>query len=464
MKRVMLYVILGVIVVAVVVGVVAWRRSPLARQPEQELRSAVVERGTMLVAVSASGSVEPRARVSLAFEVVGRISEVPAEVADTVEAGDVLACLDTTDLEFAVQQSEINLSTAQLRLEQVQEPPDEADIEVARAAVSDAAAAYEVSKMNLTVTEHSVSVGDEVRAARLARDEAFRVYQDMQAKADRHHWFVDEDIVAMTHDAYLDALGRYNRAVENAELQLTSARNEVTQAYHALQQAQDDLDKLLEGASETDVEAAQLEVDAAELSLEKARSDLEKATLRAPFDGIVAAVNVVAGEMASTGLPAITLLDASEFRITVSVDEMDVGRLTEGQAAQVTLDALPETVISGTVEYIAPAATLEGGVVYYDVVIGLATTDEPIRADMTANATITIEELTDVLMVPTWVVRVDRSTGQTYVDRQVGDDTERVDVELGIRHKGFAQVLSGLAEEDVVVWVPDSTLFDLGGS
>ncbi|MBL7063794.1 MAG: efflux RND transporter periplasmic adaptor subunit [Anaerolineae bacterium] len=461
MKRVMLYVVLGGIVVTVVVGVVVWRRSPSTRQPEQELRSTVVERGTMLVAVSASGSVEPQARVSLACEVVGRIAEVAVEVADMVEAGDVLVCLDTTDLDFAVQQSEINLSAARLRLEQIQEPPNEADIEVARAAVSDAAAAYEVSKMNLTVTEHSVSVGDEVRAARLARDETFRTYQDMQAKADRHHRFVDDDIVAMIHDAYLDALGRYNRAVENAELQLTNARNEVTHAYHALQQAQDNLDELLEGASEMDIEAAQLDVDAAELSLEKARSDLEKVTLRAPFDGVVAAVDVMAGEMASTGLPAVTLLDTSEFRITVSVDEMDVGRLTEGQTAQVTLDALPDIVITGTIEYIAPAATLEGGVVYYDVIIGLAPTDGLIRVDMTANATIIVEELADVLVIPTWVVRVDRSAGQTYVDRQVGEHIERVDVELGVRHEGVVHVLGGLSEGDVVVWV-ESASFDFG--
>jgi len=455
MKRTVLHLVLGAVVVVAMVGVVACQ-ALRAREPEQETRSAVVERGTMLVAVSASGSIEPQARVSLAFEVPGRVAEVPVEVGDTVEAGDVLARLDTTDLEFAVQQAEINLRAAQLRLERLQEPPDEADVEAARAAVSDAAAAYEVAKMNLTLTEHSVSVGDEVRAARFARDEAFRRYQNLRARFDEH-----DSIVEAAHDAYLDALGRYNRAVESAELQLTNARNEVTRAYHALQQAQDNLDKLLEGASEADIEAAQLDVDAAELNLEKARNDLEKATLRAPFDGVVAAVGITAGEMASTGLPAITLLDTSGFRITVSADEMDVARLAEGQTAQVTLDALPDVVITGTVESIAPAATFEGGVVYYDVIIRLAPTEAPIRADMTANATIVVEELTDVLMIPTWVVRVDRNTGQTYVHRQTGDGIERVDVELGVRYEGRAQVLSGLSEGDVVVWVVEPTPFAL---
>ncbi|MFQ6099752.1 MAG: efflux RND transporter periplasmic adaptor subunit [Anaerolineae bacterium] len=453
MKRTTIYVIFGAVVIAVVIGGVAWRMRQ-AQQPEDETRSAVVERGRILVAVSSSGSVEPQARVGLDFDLPGRVAEVAVEVGDTVEAGEVLARLGTTDLEFAVQQAEISLRAAQLRLERLQEPPDEADVEVARAAVSDAAAAYEAAKSNLTLTEHSVSVGDEVRAAAYARDETYRTYQDMVARLGESNKWTE-----MAHNAYLDALGAYNRAVENSEFQLTTARNEVTRAYHALQQAQDNLDKLLEGASDADIEAAQLDVDAAELGLEKAHNDLEKATLLAPFDGVVAAVNVTANEMAATGLPAITLLDTSDFRIAVSVDEMDVGRLVEGQTAEVTLDALPDTAIAGTVEKIAPAATFEGGVVYYEVTIRLSPTDAPVRADMTANATIVVEELTDVLTIPTWVVRVDRTTGQTYVNRKVGDTVERVDVELGVRYEGVAQVLDGLSEGDVVVLVK-STPFD----
>ena len=80
---------------------------------------------------------------------------------------------------------------------------------------------------------------------------------------------------------------------------------------------------------------------------------------------------------------------------------------------------------------------------------------------MTANATIVVEELTGVLKIPTWVVRVDRDTGQTYVHRRIGNDIERVDVELGVRYAGVAQVLDGLAEGDGAVWVADSSPFGL---
>jgi multidrug efflux pump subunit AcrA (membrane-fusion protein) len=140
-----------------------------------------------------------------------------------------------------------------------------------------------------------------------------------------------------------------------------------------------------------------------------------------------------------------------------------VGRLVEGQAAQVTLESRPDIEIAGTVERIAPAATIDGGVVNYQVIIGLAPTDVPVRADMTANVTVVVEELNDVLTIPTWVVRVDRNTGQTYVHQRTGDDVERVDVKLGVRHEGFAQVLDGLAEGDEVVRLPESTPFDFEG-
>ena len=74
MKRTMRYVILGAGILVIVVVAILWRSRLAARPEEAETRSAVVERGAMLVAVSASGSVEPQARVDLAFEVPGRVA------------------------------------------------------------------------------------------------------------------------------------------------------------------------------------------------------------------------------------------------------------------------------------------------------------------------------------------------------------------------------------------------------
>jgi HlyD family secretion protein len=147
----------------------------------------------------------------------------------------------------------------------------------------------------------------------------------------------------------------------------------------------------------------------------------------------------------------------------VSVDEIDVVQLIEGQAAEVTLEAFRGAVIDGVVERIAPVAKYEEGVIYYDVTIDLAPSEVPVRSDLTANATIVVEEIADALIIPTWVVRVDRLTGQTYVHRSGEDgEAERADVALGVRYQGVAEVLEGLSEGDVVQWVEEDAFFDLG--
>jgi len=61
-----------------------------------------------------------------------------------------------------------------------------------------------------------------------------------------------------------------------------------------------------------------------------------------------------------------------------------------------------------------------------------------------------------VLKIPTWVVRVDQDTGQTYVHQRVGGEVVRTDVTLGVRHEGVAQVLGGLSEGDEAIWVQES--------
>jgi HlyD family secretion protein len=238
--------------------------------------------------------------------------------------------------------------------------------------------------------------------------------------------------------------------------QIRAAEANVLAATAQRDAAKAQLDLLASGATDEQIAAIEAQVEQARTALEQAELALELATLHAPFDGVVAMVNVKVDEMAPTGLPAIIVLDNSQFHLAVSVDELDVGRLSEGQAAQVTVEAFPNAALDSSVESIAPAATFEGGIVTYEVTITLDRTDIPIRADMTANATIVVEELTDVLLIPTWVVRVDNRTGQTYVDKQLGEKTERVDVTLGVRYEGVAEVRDGLSEGDVVAWVSTS--------
>jgi HlyD family secretion protein len=209
------------------------------------------------------------------------------------------------------------------------------------------------------------------------------------------------------------------------------------------------LESLRNGPTEEDLASAEAAVEQAHVALETAQRNLEAAVLKAPFDGVVAAMNLVVGEPAV--YPAITLMDLSRFRITVNVDEVDVSQLEVGMPAVVTVDALPDVNLTGKVERIGVAATSTGGAVYYPVVIALDPTDAPLRAGMSASVTIRVRELTDQLLIPTWAIQTNPATGRPYVLRQTARGVEPVPVQLGIRRSGFAQVLSGLSEGDILV-------------
>ena len=468
MKRKILYAILGTLVIAAGVGFAVWRSRQVAR-PSDEVRSAVVTRGTMLVAVSASGSVEPQARADLAFEVSGLVAEVPVEVGNVVAAGDVLARLDSDQLALQVKQSQAALASAEAQLNQLRAdalPGEieaaEADLRAVQAQVSGAVAnrdqlEAQASDAEIAAAEVELASAElQQKVAQIAYDRIDKKDKDRKEQARYELYAADEALAA--------AQVRLEEVLAGADAeQIRAARANVAASVAQRDAAQAQLDLLLAGATAEQIAAAEARVAQAQAALEAAELSLEQTALRAPFDGIVAVVSVTTGERSTAGLPVVTLVEASEFRARVSVDEIDVGRLTEGQTAQVEIDALRDVEIAGTIERIAPAATINSSVVSYDVIIGLAPTDAPIRADMTANATIRVQELTDVLMIPTWVVRVDQSTGQTYVQRRVGDDVERVDVELGVRYEGSAEVLAGLSEGDEVVRLSDSTPFEFGG-
>jgi HlyD family secretion protein len=466
MKRTALYVILGAVVVLAVVGGFVWRSRSTAQLEEQEVRSAVVERGTMFVAVSASGSIEPQTRVGLAFEVPGQLAEVLVEVGDLVDVGDELARLETRQLALQVQQAQATLALAEAQLAQLQAGPRPAEVAAAEANLQAVQAQLSAAVANRDEIEGGVG------AAQIASAEAqvASARLELEVAQDRYDTIAEEGTqkeqanyqLYTAKQAFAAAQAELDKLLAGAdEDEVRAARAEVGAASAQRDAAQAQLDLLLAGTPEEQIADAEAQVAQAQAALELAELSLRQAVLRAPFDGIVAGVNISAGERASVGSPAVELLDTSGFRIVVSVDEIDVGRLSEGKTAQVTLDAFPDALITGTVESIASIPMLEGGVVYYDVAIELAPTDVPIRADMTANATIVVEELADVLTIPTWVVRVDRDAGQAYVHRKAGDEVERVDVVLGVRYEGVVQILDGLSEGDEIVWVPESTLFGL---
>ncbi|MGD1996502.1 MAG: efflux RND transporter periplasmic adaptor subunit, partial [Anaerolineae bacterium] len=333
-RRRNLWILLAVAVVALIVGGLFLRRRLAGVASDDLVRTAIVERGTLRVTVTASGRIEPSSQVDLSFDSPGQVAEVSVELGDEVQAGEPLARLETEDLSRAVEQAELSLNQAQLRLERLQQPADEEEILRAQHAVDQAAATLEVAQINLTAVLSSTLLNEALEDARSAFEDAKSHYErrlEEYEEGETDYWFVDQ-----AQQRYEDAQLALTRVQQQADLQLESARNDVDRARQVYQEARDTLEELLEGADPLDLEATQLEVQTAQLALEKARSDLERATLVAPFDGVVAQVNATAGETVAAGRAAITLVDPSQFRITINVDEIDVAKLEIGLPVEVT--------------------------------------------------------------------------------------------------------------------------------
>lgn len=460
MKRKGLYIVLGFLIVAAVGGVIFWQTRPVS-QAQEVYRAAQVERGSMVVSVSVSGRIKPEKRVGLAFERPGRVEEVLVEVGERVVAGDALVRLEADQLALQVEQSKAALAAAEAQLAQLQAGPSEADVERAEANVRAAeaqlsAAAAQRDQVASGPSAAQIAAAEaKLEQARTQKEIAQDTYdltdkenKDKKEQANYDLYVAKEELRAA--QAELDEL----LAGADAD-ELRKAQANVAAAAAQRDAAQAQLDLLKAGTTEEDIDDAQAQVAQAQAALELAELSLDQTVLRAPFDGVLSEINVTPGELPPTMEPPVVLLDDSAFQIAVNVDEMDVSQLAQGQKAQVTVEALPDVELTGVIASIAPVASIEGGVISYDVVIELADTDASIRADMTANATIKVKELTDVLKIPTWVVRVDRDTGQMYVHRRVGGTFERVDISLGVREGGFVQVMDGLSEGDEVVRLED---------
>lgn len=398
-----------------------------------------VTRQTLVVQIEATGELKPAQEANLTFGTVGRVAEVLVSEGDTVETNQILARLDTEQLELAVRDAEDTLALRQSALRQAQQPPDEHDLAISEADVT-------IAQNNLAKLLASPDAKD-LELARLNVEQARNNLWAAQMERDAQQ-------IAYLRDQAEARVGNAYVALQIAELQYEQAKegadeHQIAIARAQLAQAQARLAKLKAGAGEEELLQLETQVRMAETALQRARASLEDATLRAPFAGTVVEVNVTPGEMASSALPAVVLMDLSSFWLEVGVDEVDVGRLATGQPVEVAFDSLPGVVVTGTVRTIAEAASASGGATVYRTTIDLAPTDAHLRAGLSANAAITVEVVEDALVIPNWVIHF-TSDGQAFVEKVVGGQTVRTNVELGVRNDEYAQVLSGLSEGDRV--------------
>jgi len=152
--------------------------------------------------------------------------------------------------------------------------------------------------------------------------------------------------------------------VQKAEASVASARA-------TLKTAEEELAKLKAGGDPNDIATRENQLSNTQVALDRAKDQLSKATMLAPFDGVVAAVNVEEGTSVGAAAVVVQIVDPGKAELHAGVDEVDVLRLRPGQTATLTMDALPGVTLTGSVRTISFLATTQSGVVTYDVTLDI---------------------------------------------------------------------------------------------
>ncbi len=480
------------------------------------LREATVVRGRITATVNATGAIEPEALVNLTFGIGGTVQQVNVVRGQKVQAGDILASVGTAELELAVRQAEDALRIQQLSLQQRQNSrPSPATLAGAQADIDAANASLLVAQANLASAQAGVLQAEAQKAKALAgasagqiaaaeanlaqaelqqrnAQEAYnRVVQcftitlpdgstqeqcpGLGAPEEQARAALDNanaalaaaraqlaDLRAGPRPSDLQAL---DAAIASARAGVQAAEGNVAAAQANVARAEAAFARLQEPPTPEEIAILQAQISSAETNLALAKLRLEQSRIVAPISGRVANVRINPGEQAAPGTPVITIVNEEAFHITVNVDEIDIARIALGQQVDITLDALPNVPVHGAISEIAPTSANTGGVVTYLVTINI----EPpsgvaLRPGMSANASIIVEEIDDVLIVPNWAVRLNRETGQALVNvKQANGTIVEVVVQTGLRNETSSEVLSGLNAGDVVVVTNQREGFSLFG-
>ncbi len=372
--------------------------------------------------------VVPARQADLSFAIGGVVAELNVAEGDVVEAGQVLARLDSAQQQTAVSRAQADLQRAQAAYNNLAagaRPQEiagaEAQLGAAQARLASvatgtlpgqiAAAQAQVAgaQANLRKLQEGASE-DALINARAALANAEAALRQAQSAYDEVKW--QPNISALPQSAALQqATNNFEAArAQLADLQRGPSQADLDAAYAAIGQAQAGLDQLLAeqpedvAAAEEDVRqlAAQLEllragpsaeelavaqadVAAATATLQQALVALATTELRAPFAGTVAVLDVNLGEQAVAAENVLRLGDLAdwEFR-TEDLTELDIIDVSPGQEVRVTFDAIPDLTLRGTVDRIRPVGGDQRGDIVYTVVVKPDESDPRLLWNMTA--------------------------------------------------------------------------------
>ncbi len=366
-------------------------------RPKNEIdssRLAVVERGDITRSVVATGRIEPITKVEIKSKANGIIKELKVQVGDIVGPGHVLAELDKENLAARVREAKAALIGAESNLKAAQ-------------------AQLEKNKVEAEGPDVPFTKRNFERAEKLLKEGVL----PQQSFDD-------------SRSAYEQAVNRQN--IAKAQLSVSDAK----------------------------VAQAKAEVAQAQAAVDRAEEELNYATVRSPIHGMVLSRDIELGSPVSSILnmgAAATLVmvlgDISQVYVRGKVDEADIGVVKLGQPSRIKVETFKDKTFDGKVTQISPLGVDKDNVVTFEVKVSILNPGNVLRANMTANAEIVLEDHKNVLLVPETAVIYDAQRNASIEIPSAGkpNGKEKVAIKTGISNGSRTEVLSGLNEKQQVV-------------
>lgn len=355
---------------------------------------ANAERMDVARSVVATGKIEPVTQVEIKSKASGIIQKLPVNVGDFVRKDQVICELDQNDLLPALRQQQAALHVAEANLRSAQ-----ADYE--RYKVDAKGADLPFLKRDMDRAHNMFSDG---LIAQNARDDADKNYQIAANKQ------------------------------ESAEVNLGSATAAIARSQAALEQQQ--------------------------AAVSEAEENLGNATIVAPIDGVVLSRDLEVGaavssilQVGSSATTIMTLGDLNEVYVKGKVDESDIGHVYMGQPARIQVESFKDQTFPGKVTKISPMGTEKDNVTTFEVRVSISNDQRILKAEMSANAEILMEEHKGVLAIPEGAIlyNKDKSTAVEVPDPGDATGKRNVSVALGISNGAKTEVLKGLTEGQQVI-------------
>jgi RND family efflux transporter MFP subunit len=393
-------------------------------------RVASVQRGNLAVSVDARGNLSMPRQADLYFGVAGTLKENFVTKGERVTKGQALARLDDTSYRDAVKKLE-------LQLEQDQKT-------------------YELASLDFRRAQEQL---DEAAPKNGLQFTYYTDYGAVQTTIGTALNGVNEALASLKASDYAGASGQLQAAQSNLSAALSSNTNTLVVPVERGVSVATSLSTLrqltyLRDKAQVTSEKARITPETTRFLLEQARKDLLRSTLTAPFDSVISEISRLdEGSAILTSTKVFHIADTGRIELNAYLNELDVAAVKISQEARITIDALPDVQLAGTVSFASPVATVNSGIVSYPITIALGpTTEAALRDGMSASASILIGRRNGVLLVPEGAISgtANQRTVDFVIDEKTGK-TEKRAVTTGLAGPDNVEILTGLKEGDKVM-------------